>query len=125
VLAGRFRFPSTTIAPLILTGSTTRALVRKFLAGRFVQPIENLGLTSYRDVAGCSPLAKTIILHFATTDFNFYPRLVRGGYFFMHDYNSDESGRAVSRAAHSFMNDKPELLIEIPDFFGTALFRKI
>lgn len=55
----------------------------------------------------------------------FYPRLVRGGYFFMHDYNSDESGRAVSRAAHTFMSDKPELLIEIPDFFGTALFRKI
>lgn len=55
----------------------------------------------------------------------FYPRLVRGGYFFMHDYNSPESGRAVSRAASAFMADKPELLIEIPDFFGSALFRKI
>ncbi len=55
----------------------------------------------------------------------FYPRLVRGGYFLMHDFNSDESGRAVSRAALQFMSDKPELLIEIPDFFGTALFRKI
>jgi O-methyltransferase len=55
----------------------------------------------------------------------FYPRLVRGGYFFMHDYNSPESDRAISRAASAFMADKPELLIEIPDFFGSALFRKI
>jgi O-methyltransferase len=55
----------------------------------------------------------------------FYPRLVRGGYFFMHDYNSAESERAVSRAANKYMSDKPELLIEIPDYFGTALFRKI
>jgi O-methyltransferase len=55
----------------------------------------------------------------------FYPRLVRGGYFFMHDYNSAESERAVSRAAHKYLSDKPELLIEIPDYFGTALFRKI
>jgi O-methyltransferase len=55
----------------------------------------------------------------------FYPRLVRGGYFFMHDYNSPESNRAVSRAAAEFMADKPEMLIEICDFFGSALFRKI
>lgn len=55
----------------------------------------------------------------------FYPRLVRGGYFFMHDYNSLESERAVSRAADEFMSDKPELLMEIPDYFGSALFRKI
>ena len=55
----------------------------------------------------------------------FYPRLTRGGYFFMHDYNSTESERAVSRAADAFMADKPELLFEIPDYFGTAMFRKI
>jgi O-methyltransferase len=55
----------------------------------------------------------------------FYPRLVRGGYFFMHDFNSDESEYAISRAAHEFMKDKPEMLIEIPDYFGSALFRKI
>lgn len=55
----------------------------------------------------------------------FYPRLVRGGYFFMHDYNSLESQRAVSRAAHDFMRDKPELLIELSDYFGSAVFRKI
>jgi O-methyltransferase len=55
----------------------------------------------------------------------FYPRLVPGGYFFMHDYNSPESERAVSRAATEFMADKPEKLIEICDYFGSALFRKI
>jgi O-methyltransferase len=55
----------------------------------------------------------------------FYPRLVRGGYFFMHDYNSPESDHGISRAAHEFMKDKPELLIEIPDVSGSALFRKV
>jgi O-methyltransferase len=55
----------------------------------------------------------------------FYPRMVRGGYFFMHDFNSPESNHGISRAAHEFMADKPELLIEIPDFHGSALFRKL
>ena len=55
----------------------------------------------------------------------FYPRMVRGGYFFMHDFNSPESNHGISRAAHEFMIDKPELLIEIPDFHGSALFRKL
>jgi O-methyltransferase len=55
----------------------------------------------------------------------FYPRLVQRGYFFMHDFNSPESGRAISRAAFEFMQDKPELLVEIPDEWGSAVFRKI
>ena len=55
----------------------------------------------------------------------FYPRMVRGGYFFMHDFNSPESERAVSRAAAEFMADKPELLIEMCDYFGSAVFRKL
>jgi O-methyltransferase len=55
----------------------------------------------------------------------FYPRMARGGYFFMHDYNYPESDHAISRAAHEFLADKPEMLIEIPDFHGSALFRKI
>ena len=55
----------------------------------------------------------------------FYPRLTRGGYFFMHDYNSVESEKAISRAASEFMADKPELLFELSDYFGTAVFRKI
>lgn len=55
----------------------------------------------------------------------FYPRMVRGGYFFMHDFNSPESDHAISRAAHEFLADKPELLIEIPDYSGSVLFRRI
>jgi O-methyltransferase len=55
----------------------------------------------------------------------FYPRMARGGYFFMHDFNSPESNHGISRAAYEFMADKPELLIEIPDFHGSALFRKL
>jgi O-methyltransferase len=55
----------------------------------------------------------------------FYPRMKRGGYFFMHDFNSPESDHGVSRAAADFMADKAELLTEVPDQFGSALFRKI
>ncbi|MFY9908391.1 MAG: TylF/MycF/NovP-related O-methyltransferase [Candidatus Sulfotelmatobacter sp.] len=54
----------------------------------------------------------------------FYPRLVRGGYFFMHDFNSPESNRAIARAALEFLADKPELMIELPDQSGSAVFRK-
>ncbi len=55
----------------------------------------------------------------------FYPRMVRGGYFFMHDFNNPESDRAISRAAYEFLENKPELLIETPDFCGSVVFRKI
>lgn len=55
----------------------------------------------------------------------FYPRVPRGGYIFLHDYNSIESDRGVSRAAHEFLKRKPEQIIEIPDVWGSAVFRKI
>jgi O-methyltransferase len=55
----------------------------------------------------------------------FYPRMVRGGYFFLHDFNSPESNHGISRAAREFLADKPELLIEIPDFHGSATFRTL
>jgi O-methyltransferase len=55
----------------------------------------------------------------------FYPLLVRGAYFFLHDFNSPESNHAISRAAHEFLIDKPEQLVEIPDVCGSAFFRKI
>jgi O-methyltransferase len=54
----------------------------------------------------------------------FYPRLEPGGYFFMHDFNSPESDRAISRAAAEFLADKPESILEIPDEWGSAFFRK-
>ena len=43
----------------------------------------------------------------------------------MHDFNSPESNRAISHAALEFLADKPELVIEIPDQAGSAVFRKI
>jgi O-methyltransferase len=55
----------------------------------------------------------------------FYPRLATGGYVFVHDYNSTESGWACKRALDEFMSDKPEQLIEISDIWGTAVFRKV
>jgi O-methyltransferase len=54
----------------------------------------------------------------------FYPRLVPGGYVFVHDYNSPESEWGVSRAVNLFMRDKPEPVVEIPDKFGTVIFRR-
>ena len=35
------------------------------------------------------------------------------------------SNQAVSRATDEFLADKAEKVIEIPDTWGTALFRKI
>ena len=55
----------------------------------------------------------------------FYPRLSPGGYFFLHDFNSPESDHAIARAATEFLADKPETLLEIPDHWGTAVFRKL
>jgi len=60
----------------------------------------------------------------AALDF-FYPRISRGGYCFIHDYNSPESDCAIKRAAISFFSDKPELLIELPDTWGSVMFRKM
>jgi O-methyltransferase len=54
----------------------------------------------------------------------FYPRIPRGGYLFLHDYNNPtEPG--VSQAANEFFKDKPEKLIELSDCWGSALIRKI
>jgi len=55
----------------------------------------------------------------------FYPQVVRGGYVFLHDYNSPESEQGVSRAVGDFMKGRPEQLIEIPDVWGSVVFRKI
>jgi O-methyltransferase len=55
----------------------------------------------------------------------FYPRLSPGGYFFLHDFNSNESEWSVSKATRDFLQGKPESIVEIPDICGTALFRKL
>jgi len=54
----------------------------------------------------------------------FYPRLSRGGYLFVHDYNNPESNWACRRAITQFMADKPEQIVELPDALGSVLFRK-
>lgn len=55
----------------------------------------------------------------------FYPRVSRGGYIFLHDYNSKDLEPGVSKAVEEFLNDKPERVVEIPDVWGSAVFRKI
>lgn len=55
----------------------------------------------------------------------FYPRVSRGGFLFVHDYNSPESDWACSRALDGFLSDKVEEPICIPDAWGSALFRKL
>jgi O-methyltransferase len=55
----------------------------------------------------------------------FYPRLASGGYCFVHDYNSPESNRACRRALTEFLAGKPERAIELPDTWGSAVFRKV
>jgi O-methyltransferase len=55
----------------------------------------------------------------------FYPRVSRGGFVFVHDYNSPESDWACSRALNAFLADKVEESICIPDAWGSALFRKL
>jgi O-methyltransferase len=55
----------------------------------------------------------------------FYPRLASGGYCFVHDYNSPESNRACRRALTEFLAGKPERVIELPDTWGSAVFRKV
>lgn len=55
----------------------------------------------------------------------FYPRLSPGGYVFLHDYTSPESQHAVSRATGEFLADKIEKVVQLPDYGGSAVFRKL
>jgi O-methyltransferase len=55
----------------------------------------------------------------------FYHRTSPGGFVFVHDYSSPESDWACSKALDSFLADKAEHPLLIPDAWGTAFFRKI
>ena len=55
----------------------------------------------------------------------FYPRLNRGAYLMVHDYNSLESSGACKKAVNEFMSDKPERIVELSDVYGSMLIRKI
>ena len=54
----------------------------------------------------------------------FYPRMSRGGFIFVHDHNAMEYDRGPLRAAKEFLADESEMLIELPDQWGSALIRK-
>ena len=55
----------------------------------------------------------------------FYPLVVKGGFIFIHDYSSNESNFACSRAVDEFLKDKIEKPILIPDAWGSAIIRKL
>ena len=54
----------------------------------------------------------------------FYPRLARGGYMFVHDFNSPESNSACRRAVTQFMAGRQEQFVELPDRWGSVVIRK-
>jgi O-methyltransferase len=54
----------------------------------------------------------------------FYPRLAPGAFLFVHDYNSPEADWACKRAVDGFLDDRPERLVELPDRFGSVVFRR-
>src|SRR5262249_54122009 len=54
----------------------------------------------------------------------FYPRLVPGGYCFVHDFNNPESNWACRRALTGFMAGRPERVVELPDKWGSAVVPK-
>jgi O-methyltransferase len=54
----------------------------------------------------------------------FYPRLAPGAFLFVHDYNSPEADWACKRAVDAFLEERPERLIELPDRFGSVVFRR-
>ncbi|MAF29450.1 MAG: hypothetical protein CL819_09535 [Croceicoccus sp.] len=53
-----------------------------------------------------------------------YSRLEPGGYVFIHDYNSTESNRGVSRAVDEWIAQRPESILDIPDQSGSVVIRK-
>ena len=54
-----------------------------------------------------------------------FPRLEPGGYIFIHDYNSEESNRGVSRAVDEWIAGRPESVLDIPDQSGSIVIRKL
>ena len=54
----------------------------------------------------------------------FYDRLTPGGYLFLHDFNTSDRICGVYEAATSFFKETKEDIIELPDAWGSAMFRK-
>jgi O-methyltransferase len=55
----------------------------------------------------------------------FYPRMSRGGFIFVHDFNATEYNFGPFRATTDFLSNKLEKIIELPDQWGSALIRKV
>jgi O-methyltransferase len=53
-----------------------------------------------------------------------YLRISSGGYLFIHDYNWPEFGYGAKQACHEFLDDTPERPIELPEIWGSVVFRR-
>jgi O-methyltransferase len=113
------RFRETSVAAVkARLGSTCNVI---FHVGRFPETTEGLENEKFSLVWLDLDIYKPTL---AALEF-FYPRMSRGGYCFIHDYNSPESDFAMRRATTTFFRDKAELLIELPDAWGSVMFRRL
>lgn len=54
----------------------------------------------------------------------FWTRMPRGAYLFVHDYHNPESLWAAQRVLGDFLQDKDELLVDLPDIWGSVVLRR-
>jgi hypothetical protein len=48
----------------------------------------------------------------------------RGAYLFVHDYHNPESLWAAQRVLGDFLQGKDELLVDLPDIWGSVVLRR-
>ena len=53
----------------------------------------------------------------------FYPKLVSGGYIFIHDFNNDNY-KGSRKAVEQFCTEQKMSFLPLPDFGGTAIITK-
>jgi O-methyltransferase len=112
------RFRDTSVESVLSTiGDTHNIIIRK---GRIPETFLGLEKALFSFVVLDLDLYNPTV---AGLDF-FYSRLSAGAYLMVHDFNNPESDFACKKALTGFMTDKPEKIVEIPDMWGTALFRK-
>jgi O-methyltransferase len=54
----------------------------------------------------------------------FWTRMPRGAYLFVHDYHNPESLWAAQRVLGEFLQGKDELLVDLPDIWGSVVLRR-
>ena len=109
---------------------TTEELVRARVGADHVRIIK--GYFPGSIIGELRPDAEFAIVHLDCDLYNptraglelFYPRLVPGGFLIIHDYGS-LYWDGVTRAVDTFMRDKAEHLIPVPDKSGTVAIRKL